>query len=225
MSDDGRRSTLPPFPANDRASGILLHVTSLPSPYGVGDVGPAALEWIDRLHEAGQGWWQALPLGPTGYGDSPYQPQSSFAGNGLLISPEWLIDDGLLRPSDVESRPFSATTVDYEAVIPFKHRVLEMASTNFRAGMRPDLQRGFAEFCAEHAHWLEDYALFRALKARYAGRHYLEWPADLVERVPAALAQAGRDLASEVEQIRFAQFSYLGKRSASRHMPTPRASA
>ena len=100
MSDHSRRTSLPPFPAGYRASGVLLHVTSLPSPYGIGDVGPAALEWVDRLHEAGQRWWQALPLGPTGYGDSPYQPQSSFAGNVLLISPDWLIEDGLLRPSD-----------------------------------------------------------------------------------------------------------------------------
>jgi len=206
MSDDSRPPSLPPFPAVYRASGILLHVTSLPSPYGVGDVGPAALEWVDRLHESSQRWWQALPLGPTGYGDSPYQPQSSFAGNILLISPDWLIADGLLRPGDVEHRPGSATAVDYDAVIPFKHRVLEIAWANFCAGARPDLRGYFAEFCAEHAHWLEDYALFRALKARFEGRHYLEWPVELVERVPAALARVRRDLTSLVDQIRFAQF-------------------
>src|ERR1700746_1677001 len=91
-----------PFPPGYRASGVLLHVTSLPSPYGIGDVGPTALAWIDRLHEAGQSWWQALPLGPTGYGNSPYQSLSSFAGNWLLISPDSLIADGLLRASDVE---------------------------------------------------------------------------------------------------------------------------
>src|SRR5262245_11110454 len=120
MSDASRRPSLPPFPEGYRASGVLVHVTSLPSRYGVGDVGPGALEWVDRLHEAGQHWWQALPLGPTGYGDSPYQPQSSFAGNVLLISPDWLIEDGLLRRSDLERRPGSATAVDYDAVIPFK---------------------------------------------------------------------------------------------------------
>ena len=206
MSDDNRRPSLPTFPAGYRASGLLLHVTSLPSPYGVGDVGPAALEWVNRLHGAAQRWWQALPLGPTGYGDSPYQPQSSFAGNVLLISPDWLIEDGLLRLSDAEPRPGSATAVDYEAVIPFKHRVLQTAWASFSSGARPDLRGRFAEFCAEHAHWLDDYALFRALKARFEGRHYLEWPVELVERVPAALAQAGRDLASHVDQTRFAQF-------------------
>jgi len=206
MSEDSRRPSLPPFSPDYRASGILLHVTSLPSRYGVGDVGPGALEWVDRLRDAGQAWWQALPLGPTGYGDSPYQPQSSFAGNELLISPDWLIDDGLLRASDVESRTFSATAVDYDAVIPFKRRVLETAWDNFRAGVRPDLRDSFAAFCAEHVHWLEDYAVFRALKTRHEGRYYLEWPTELVERVPAALVQVRRDMAGEIDQIRFAQF-------------------
>src|SRR5215467_9406942 len=91
---------LPPFPSQYRASGLLLHVTSLPSAYGIGDVGPVALSWIDRLHEAGQRWWQALPLGPTGYGNSPYQSLSSFAGNELIISPDWFIEDELLKPDD-----------------------------------------------------------------------------------------------------------------------------
>ena len=100
MSDNSSPTSLPPFPPDYRASGVLLHVTSLPSPYGIGDVGPASLAWVDRLHEAGQTWWQALPLGPTGYGNSPYQALSSFAGNALLISPDFLIEDGLLRQSD-----------------------------------------------------------------------------------------------------------------------------
>ena len=103
---------LPPFPLSYRASGLLLHVTSLPSPYGIGDVGPAAMAWIDRLSDAGQSWWQALPLGPTGYGNSPYQSLSSFAGNGLLISPEWLIEDGLLRSSDCSVPSSSPSRVD-----------------------------------------------------------------------------------------------------------------
>jgi len=95
---------LPPFPPAYRTSGLLLHVTSLPSPYGIGDVGPAAIAWIDRLAQAGQSWWQMLPLGPTGYGNSPYQSLSAFAGNGLLISPDWLIEDELLRASDCQPR-------------------------------------------------------------------------------------------------------------------------
>jgi 4-alpha-glucanotransferase len=188
-----------------RASGLLLHVTSLPSPYGIGDLGPSALSWVDRLHAAGQGWWQALPLGPTGYGNSPYQSLSSFAGNGLLISPEELISDGLLRAGDCPSH-FAAEVVDYNAVIPFKHAVLEKAWAYFKAGERKDLQPAYDEYCAKEAHWLEDYALFRALKARYHGAYYLEWPVELVKRNPNALSEARRELASEIDQVRFAQF-------------------
>jgi 4-alpha-glucanotransferase len=206
MSDNSSRTSLPPFPPDYRASGVLLHVTSLPSPYGIGDVGPAALAWIDRLREAGQTWWQALPLGPTGYGDSPYQSPSSFAGNGLLISPDFLIEDGLLHKSDCEGYSFPATSIDYESVIPFKHRLLEASWNRFRAGARADLRQAYEQFCSEQEHWLEDYALFRALKARYHGAHYLEWPAELVRREPAALARARRDLANPIGQFRFAQF-------------------
>ena len=201
-----RPGDLPPFPPDYRASGVLLHVTSLPSPYGIGDVGPTALAWIDRLHEAGQRWWQGLPLGPTGYGNSPYQSLSSFAGNGLLVSPDWLIEDGLLRPSDCTGQSFSAIAVDYDVVSSFKSRLLERAWTNFRAGACPELRPAFKRFCREQAHWLDDYALFRVLKARYHRASYLEWPTELVQRVPAALARARRDLASPIEQVRFAQF-------------------
>ena len=102
-------------------------------------MGPAAWRgWIGSTRP-GKRWWQALPLGPTGYGNSPYQPLSSFAGNGLLISPDWLIEDGLLRASDCAGHSFPETAVDYEAVVPFKHRLLETAWTNFKGGARPDL--------------------------------------------------------------------------------------
>lgn len=199
-------STLPPFPSSYRASGLLLHVTSLPSPYGIGDVGPAAVAWIDRLSDAGQSWWQALPLGPTGYGNSPYQSLSSFAGNGLLISPDWLIEDGLLRSSDCAAPAFSQSAVDYNAVIPFKYQLLEKAWSNFVKAGSAELRVAFEQFCHEQAHWLEHYALFRALKIRYKGAYYLEWPTELVERVPKALAQARRDLANQVDQVCFVQF-------------------
>ncbi len=198
--------SVPPFPAEYRASGLLLHVTSLPSAYGIGDVGPAAVAWVDRLHEARQGWWQALPLGPTGYGDSPYQSMSSFAGNPLLISPDWLIEDGLVRASDCAGFSFSATAVDYDAVRRFKYALLETACRNFGSGARSDLRLAFEHFGHDQAHWLDDYALFRALKARYDGASYLEWPEDLVRRTPGALDLARRDLASHVDQVRFAQF-------------------
>jgi 4-alpha-glucanotransferase len=202
----GNQSNLPPFPSSYRTSGLLLHVTSLPSSYGIGDVGPAAMAWIDQLSEAGQSWWQALPLGPTGYGNSPYQSLSSFAGNGLLISPDCLIEDGLLRSSDCAVPSFSASAADYNRVIPFKYQLLEKAWSNFSKAGSTELRDAFAQFCHEQAHWLEDYALFRALKLRYNDAYYLEWPTELVQRVPKALAQARRDLANQVDQVCFAQF-------------------
>ena len=185
---------------------MLLHVTSLPSPYGIGDVGPAAFG-VDRPpSRRGQSWWQALPLGPTGYGNSPYQSLSSFAGNGLLISPDWLIEDGLLRASDCAGRSFPATAVDYDAVIPFKHRLLETAWSNFSAGRAPDLRPAFEQFC--HAAGAlagrlravprAEGQVQRRLLSRVAGR---AGPARA-----AALAQARRELASQIDQVRFAQF-------------------
>jgi 4-alpha-glucanotransferase len=198
--------SVPLFSPGYRASGVLLHVTSLPTPYGIGDVGPAAVAWIDRLRETGQTWWQALPLGPTGYGDSPYQSLSSFAGNPLLISPDWLIEDELVKPSEVTGNSFPAATVDFEAVRRFKYALVERACQRFDAGARSDLRPAFERFSREQAHWLDDYALFRALKERHGGAAFLDWPEDLVRRKPEALDQARLDLESQIEQIRFGQF-------------------
>jgi len=189
-----------------RASGVLLHVTSLPSPYGIGDMGPAAFAWIDRLHEAGQSWWQALPLGPTGYGDSPYQALSSFASNGLLISPGFLIEEGLLRATACAGQSSSANAVDYAAVIRFKNRLLDQVWGNFNAGVRKDLRPAYEMFCNRQAHWLEYYALFRALKQKFQGISYVDWPVDLVRRTPGAIAQARQELSEPIDKIRFAQF-------------------
>jgi 4-alpha-glucanotransferase len=205
MTGNGGVANVPPFPLEYRASGLLLHVTSLPSPSGIGDLGSSAFSWVDRLHDSGQGWWQALPLGPTGYGNSPYQSLSSFAGNALLISPGELISDGLLQAGDCDSH-FASDAVDYDSVIPFKQRLLEKAWSNFKAGERKNLRSPYDEFCAQQANWLEDYALFRALKAKYRGAYYLEWPAELVQRRPNALAEARRVLATQIDQVRFAQF-------------------
>ncbi len=205
MNGGSGLASVPPFPSDYRASGLLLHITSLPSPYGIGDFGSSALAWIDRLHDAGQRWWQSLPLGPTGYGNSPYQSMSSFAGNGMLISPGCLISDGLLKVTDGRS-DFPVDVVDYEAVIPFKIRLLETAWGNFKAGERKDLRPAYDEFCSQQEHWLEDYALFRALKAKYNGVYYLDWPAELVERKEDALSRARRELAEQIDRVRFAQF-------------------
>jgi 4-alpha-glucanotransferase len=205
MSIDGLHTSLPPFPRDYRASGLLLHVTSLPSAYGIGDVGRSAFAWIDRLNEAGQSWWQALPLGPTGYGNSPYQSLSSFAGNELLISPEALVEDALLRANEYSFHS-SSLAIEYDVVIPFKRELLETVWTNFKHHARPDLQVAFDEFRHTQAHWLDDYSLFRALKFKNDGAYYLEWPAELVQRVPAALARARVELAEQIEEVRLAQF-------------------
>jgi 4-alpha-glucanotransferase len=188
-----------------RASGILLHVTSLPSPYGIGDVGPCAFAWIDHLHDADQSWWQGLPLGPTGYANSPYQSLSSFAGNWLLISPDGLVADGLVKLSDVAGQSFPEAAVDYDAVSSFKIRLLQTAWSNFAAADL-ELKLAFELFCQKQAHWLDDYALFRALKVKYGGAHYLEWPSELVRRDAAALAEARRELANLIDLARLAQF-------------------
>jgi 4-alpha-glucanotransferase len=198
--------SLPPFPPQYRGSGLLLHVTSLPSRYGIGDIGPEALSWIDKLAAEGQSWWQSLPLGPTDYGNSPYQPLCSLAGNALLVSPDWLIEDGLLRSSDCQPQAFPDAEVDYDAVIPFKHKLLETAWANFHGGLRADLRGDYEQFRHEQAHWLNDYALFRALRAKFNGAYYLDWPKGLSYREPAALDRARRELADQVGFASFAQF-------------------
>jgi 4-alpha-glucanotransferase len=215
MNNPDPQAALPPFTPGRRSSGVLMHVTSLPSPYGIGDVGPAALAWVDRLHDAGQKWWQALPLGPTGYGNSPYSCLSSFAGNTLLVSPDFLIEDRLLHPSDCEAgRRFPKSAVDFDAAIALKHRLLDQAWRNFDASARPELRAEFGQFCSEEAHWLADYALFRALKARLGGAHLLDWPEELRKRSSSALARARHDLADEICASQFGQFllSRQGKR-------------
>jgi 4-alpha-glucanotransferase len=204
----------PLLPPGYRASGLLLHVTSLPSRYGIGDMGPAAFSWIDRLAQAGQGWWQMLPLGPTGYGNSPYQSLSSFAANELLISPERLTEDGFLRPAEIPAQLFSENEVEFGAVIAFKHGLLAKTWTNFRNGARADLRPAYEEFLNQQANWLQDYALFRALKSKFGGAGYLEWPAELVEREAGAMDRARRELADEIGMICFTQ--YLASRQAGR---------
>ena len=206
MTSFEHQDALPPFRPGYRSSGVLMHVTSLPSPYGVGDVGPAAFAWVDRLHDAGQRWWQALPLGPTGCGNSPYQSPSSFAGNSLLISPELLIEDGLLEPSDCEEGlHLCKARLDVDAVTAFKDRLLDKAWGNFRRS-RSNLRFDFDRFCAEEAHWLEDYALFQALKAFFNGVPFLDWPQELVMRDSSALSRARCNLADKINKTRFAQF-------------------
>ena len=206
MPEVSQSMVIPPFPPDYRASGVLLPVTALPSLYGIGDMGPIAFAWIDQLQKAGQHWWQALPMGPTGYGDSPYQALSSFASNGLLISPELLVKDGLLHEIASEVPSFASDGIDYGAVSQFKQLLLGQIWSNFSCGIRKDLKPVYEEFCHRQAHWLEDYALFRALKQKYKGVSYYDWPQELVERTSRAINQARQELSKLIDKVRVAQF-------------------
>lgn len=179
---------LPRVMKGSRRSGILLHPTSLPSRFGIGDLGPEAYRFADFLAAAGQQIWQVLPLGPTGYGDSPYQCFSAFAGNPLLISLETLIEDGLLSPADLEGAPaFPASEVDYGAVIAFKIPLLQKAFECFEARASASDKDAFDAFCHENASWLDDYALFDAVKEAHEGAPWNRWEKAVAERQPHAM--------------------------------------
>ncbi|MDB5335560.1 MAG: 4-alpha-glucanotransferase [Planctomycetaceae bacterium] len=195
-----------PFPEDYRGSGLLLHVTSLPTRYGIGDFGPAALTWIDRLAASGQKVWQVLPLGPMGAGNSPYQLVSTFAGNEFLISPDDLIKDGLLLPSECEGCSFPAEQVDYEAVKRFKNELHEQAWQRFLTSAPAGLRDAFERFCRDEAGWLDEYALFVSLQQWLGRESFLEWPDVFAKRDPGALADARRELAERTDRVRFGQF-------------------
>jgi 4-alpha-glucanotransferase len=192
-----------------RSAGILLQPTSFPGPYGIGDLGPTAYAWVDGLVRARQTWWQILPLGPTGYGDSPYQSFSAFAGNPSLVSPALLIQDGLLDASDLTGTDFPAERVDYGPVIEFKNRILSRAWQRFRAGSAAHFRGPFEEFSKQEAGWLDDFALFMAVKEAHGGKSWQEWPPPLLHRDPAALAVARRQYADAVGLQRFRQFLFF----------------
>jgi 4-alpha-glucanotransferase len=191
-----------------RTSGILLHPTSLPSPWGIGDLGPGAHDFIDFLHDSGQAVWQMLPLGPTGYGDSPYQCLSAFAGNPLLISPDLQLRDGLLEKDDLAAPDFPVDHVDFGHVIPHKYTLLATAHARFLDHPVPAMEQRFESFCRQHAHWLEDFCLFAALKEHHQGKPWTEWPEELIRRDPEALAAWTEKLAPAIERHRFIQFLF-----------------
>lgn len=194
----------------ERYSGILLHPTSLPSPYGIGDLGKGAYEFVDYLEETGQTLWQTLPLGPTGFGDSPYQSFSAFAGQPLLISPELLVKDGLLTEEDIREVPaFDPRQVDYSWVIDYKTRLLERAFERFCDGMAPALQDGFDAFCRENKDWLSDYAFFMAVKALHKGRGWLEWEKELVNPTAAVRKEHEEKLSKEIRYHSFVQYLFF----------------
>ena len=192
-----------------RGSGILLHPTSLPGPYGIGDLGPAAYAWVDTLVRAGQKWWQVLPLGPTGYGNSPYQCFSAFAGNPYLVSPEALVQDGLATAADLAGQTFPEDRVDFGPVIKFKVALLARAWERFKGGAAAQLKGPFEAFRSEVGEWLDDYGLFMALKDAHGGGSWLDWPLPLKQRDDASLARARAELADAIHEHQFRQFLFF----------------
>jgi len=191
-----------------RSSGSLLHPTSLPGPYGIGDLGAEALRFVDWLSLSGQQVWQVLPLGPTGYGDSPYQCFSAFAGNPYLVSPDRLVEDGLLSATEAAAHPvFPDSVVDYGPVISWKQALLARAASAFVANPSHPLQAEFSAWCRAQS-WLEDYALFMALKDAHGGASWDTWPKALRAREPKALADAKANLASGLHAHQFAQWCF-----------------
>ncbi|MDE2291211.1 MAG: 4-alpha-glucanotransferase, partial [Elusimicrobia bacterium] len=166
-----------------RAAGVLLHASSLPGPHGVGDLGPAAYRFVDFLKDAGQHWWQMLPVVPPGPGDSPYSSPSAFAGNPLFISLEALVQDGFLADEDLAQAPeFSARKTDYDAAEGFKEELLRKAFARFSEKGRPEQWDDFRAFCVETSDWLDDYGLFCALKKAHGGKAWSRWEEPLRHR-------------------------------------------
>ena len=193
-----------------RSSGVLLHITSLPSPHGVGDMGPEAYRFVDFLSGAAQRFWQILPLNPTGtyLGNAPYTSYSAFAGNPLLISLEMLQSDGLLESSDLEiSPPFSADHCDYSGSIDYKGRLLRKAFENFKNASH--LREAFEHFCAENGDWLEDYASFVALKDRFEESAWYDWPKEYRDRDQTAMHLVKTELADRIVMAKFFQYLFF----------------
>lgn len=193
-----------------RASGILLHPTSLPGPHGAGDLGPAAYHFVDWLATAGQKLWQILPLGGVGPGNSPYMSPSAFAGNVLLVDLAALADQGWL-PATALARPpaFDALRIDFATMVPWRMELLAQAAQAFASDALPAQRAAHEAFCAEHAAWLEDYALFMALSEAYPGRDWADWPAPLARRQPAALAEAAAQHTGRIAFWRFVQWQFV----------------
>ena len=206
-----------------RAAGILLHPTSLPSRGGVGDFGPTANQFVDFLASARQGLWQVLPLGPLGYGNSPYSSTSAFAGNPLLISLERLAEHGWISPDALSGLTPASGPVEYDQVFRQKMPLLFEAARNFLRSASVDSLRPFEKFCTENAWWLDDFVLFDAVRARQKLESWNRWPRDLAQREPAALEKARQELADDI-QIRSAlQFAFYEQWRALRQYCSERA--
>ncbi len=187
-----------------RGSGILMHITSLPGPYGVGTMGKESYKFIDFLKKAGQKYWQILPLTPTGYGDSPYQSCSTFAGNHYLIDLDLLVEEGLLQRQEIEKCSWGEdpSRVDFGLLYQHRLEVLCLAYSRFRD------DRALDAFCRENGSWLPDYALYMALKARFAGQPWYNWEDGLKFRDPEAIWQARKELGEQIRFYCFVQYLF-----------------
>lgn len=195
---------------DSRASGILLHPTSLPGEFGIGDLGKHTFAFVDFLARTKQTYWQILPLGPTGYGDSPYQCFSAFAGNTLLISPEALVEDGFLTPDQITDKPnVPSHKVDYGAVHDWKNRILPLAFEGLHHITSVDLRGKFETFIQDNESWLDDYALYRAIKASQYQKAWYEWDEPLRLRDSDALQDVSEKLFSEILAEKFYQFLFF----------------
>lgn len=193
---------------NKRSSGVLLHLTSLPGDYGIGDLGSDAFRFIDLLNAAGQSSWQFLPIGPTSsvFDNSPYMSRSVFAGNPLLISPEKLHASGLLSQSDLADRPdFSQYFVEYEKVAPYKKKLLQTAFQHF---MQSSQDSDFEVFCYKHKDWLDDYALFMSFRDEHQLKPWYEWPSALARRNSKSIAELSRKLGEKPLFYKFTQYLF-----------------
>ena len=187
-----------------RSCGILMHISSLPSPYGIGTFGAEAEKFADWLKEAGQKYWQVLPIGPTGYGDSPYQPFSSFAGNPLLIDLDELVEHGYLAKKSLDNSDYGAdpSYVDFDIVNRNKTALLREAF----AGFTDDV--GYTSFITEEQDWLDNYALFMALKDKFGGRPWSDWDDDIKLREPEAVKRWTEELKDDIKFYKFVQYIF-----------------
>lgn len=194
-----------------RGSGILLHITSLPSPYGIGDLGPEAYRFVDFLVETKQSFWQVLPLNPTGttYGNSPYSSPSTFAGNTLFISPDLLLKDGFISEDEIRTNyEFSDDVVDYAGATEYKNSLISTAYKKFRKSPENLIGYEFNIFCEKNSRWLDDYALFVVLKERFKGRVWSDWPREYRDRNKQVLEKVKSEMNYEVGLVKFSQFLF-----------------
>lgn len=192
-----------------RRSGVLLHISSLPGRYGIGDLGPSAYRFVDWLVEAKQSLWNILPLNPTGYGDSPYSAFSVFAGNPYFISIDKLIEDGWLFEKDLSNQPnFPDSLVEYGEIIPYHLNMLALAYEHFSANASADQRSEFNHWCQQEEYWLDDYSIFMTLKAVHGGASFDQWPQNEVKRAPVTIDKTRKDYSKQIEQVKFEQWLF-----------------